>query len=210
MRELWQLLTQNPILLVIVAAWIAGAIGNAAKTAKQARERAARRTSPPPPQPEAARRREPVRPGPTRPAQRSPDEVAAEMRRILGMDVETVPVAPEKSPLVVRPKRREVVEPERPPAPALPTTQARRLEVHVDPHVGESMQRRHSPQTGKVGAREAGSTFGTLGGRVHGARRGRGAGSSLVNLTDLKRAFVTSEILGAPLSLRGPNEIRGA
>src|SRR5689334_16720351 len=118
MGELLRFLKNNPILLVIVLAWVAGAIGNVIKAAK-ARERHVRKMTEPA---ERVRRSEPPRIEPKRPAQRSPDEVAAEMRRILGMDVETVPVAPERAPAVVRPKRREVVEPERPPAPALPTT----------------------------------------------------------------------------------------
>jgi hypothetical protein len=131
------------------------------------------------------------------------------MRRILGMDVETMPVEHQPAPAVVRPRRREVVEAERPPAPAVPTTQDRHLEVHVDPHVGEGIRHRLSPQSGRVGAHE-GQQFGTLGGRVHDRAVRRVAGSRLVDLADLKRAFVTNEILGAPLALRGPNEMRGA
>jgi len=200
-------LLDNPILLFVLVAWAAGAIGNAAKAAKRAREQ---RSLPPPsagrpPVRPASERFPTVQTGRPRPAPRPAEEVAAEMRRILGMDVETRPVERPPAPVVMRPKRREVFEPERAPAPAVPTTQDRRLELRADSHVGEGMQRRQAPQSGKVG----GSSIGTLGGRVHGARKGRGAGSSLVNLSDLKRAFVVTEILGAPLALRGPNELRG-
>jgi len=208
MPSFLRFLFENPILLIIAGAWLVGTIGNAAKAAKAARERSARR-APSPPSPPASReprRAEPARSAPARPPQRTPDEVAAEMRRILGMDVETIPVEHERNPVAIRPKHRDVVEAERPPAPAVPTTQDRRLEMHVDPHVGEGIKHRLAPQSGRVG----GAHMGTLGGRVHERTVRRAAGSRLVDLTDLKSAFVTNEILGAPLALRGPNEIRGA
>ena len=106
------------------------------------------------------------------------------------------PSAPRAEPLPVR-ARREVVAPERAPAPVQPTTNRRRLEVHVDPHVGESIGKRARVGTGKVGDH----ALGELGGRVHGTgpQAVRGA---RYELDDLKRAFVLSEILGPPLASR--------
>lgn len=221
---------KNPILLIVVVVWLLGIVGNIAKAAKKARERA-----------EAAARRgqrdEPAAPSlPPAPARapepmRSADEVAREMRRILGMEPDATdaargdrssspespsrrdePVAAEpvrSDPVRVEPVRvdplpqrrpRNVAAPERPPAPLAPTTSSRRLAIHVDPHVGEGIQRRGSVASGRVGE-HPGHELGTLGGRVHQEGR-RSVGSSRYALDDLKRALVLNEILGPPLALR--------
>jgi hypothetical protein len=201
-NRLLRFLFENPILLVIVGLWIAGVVGNVLKAAqrRQQQGRGADR-----PQPEVRER-----PRPEADERRSAEEVAREMRRILGME-ESAPPEPKETE-VVRPRpvpvvvRRDVALPERAPTPARPTTQARRLPKHVDPHVGERIQQRHGPQSGRVGHKEQGKGLGSLGGRVqevHGLKRQR---RGLVDLTDLQRAFVMSEVLGKPLALRRPDD----
>ncbi len=46
--------------------------------------------------------------------------------------------------------------------------------------------------------------MGTLGGRVEGRRRPERSGSHLVDLDDLARAVVLTEVLGPPVALRDP------
>ncbi len=235
--KLLSMLLKEPLILFVVGAWIIGIIGSVVKSAKKARERAEQARQLPSEQVERARP-EPVQMPTPVARERSAEEIAREMRRILG--VETVPAeaaagdrsAPESSrghrretearhgdvvdhaensgsaeppPLPPTPRRRNVVVPERAPVPVVPSTNRRRLPTQVDPHVGESMQHRVAPQSGRVGGHAAGAEIGNLGGRVHDASsqlevRGR------YTLSDLKRVVVMSEILGRPLSLRSPGE----
>lgn len=187
MEKLLRLLFDNPVLLMVVLAWLVGAIGNAVRRGVRgaASRPESRRpsTSPPPLQ-----RREPSS------VRKTPDQVAAEMRRILGLD--TVEVVPEQP--VVRPVHRETIAVERPPEPVHVSTRDRRLELHVASHVGEELQRRKDPHSGLVGTQR----IGDLGGRTTSApRMGRTTGR-LVDLGDLKRAVLAAEILGPPLALR--------
>lgn len=202
MDIVWRILREHPYLLLILIAWIVGAIGNVAKAARRSRERAEQQRRMPP-----ILRTESPPPSPT---QRSADDVAAEMRRILGMEgpvqrprpVEAevhVPAKPRPAP-----RRRDVVVSERPPTPVAPTTQARALEIHVDSHIGDGIKARHLDASPK-GARARDREMGTLGGRVHAAVRRRTEGARY-SLDDLKTAFVLSEILGPPMSLRGIEE----
>jgi hypothetical protein len=221
MRDLINFVLSNPILLVVVLAWVAGMVGNVIKSTQRARQRAEQQRSMP------RADRTPAAPPKAPPSgSRSADEIAAEMRRILGMEPEQVqrpaarrpaaplrqvpaqpsrpgaqpsrpapqssraPSAPPQSP----PARQYL---ERPPASARPATQDRRLEVHVDPHVGESLQRRHITP-GTAGSRG----LGTLGGR-NAIRKRSESVVQRYSLDDLKTAFVLSEILGPPRALRG-------
>ena len=91
MDRLVRFLLQNPILLVILLLWIAGLVGNLVKAARRARERAeqqARQRHGQLPSPEV--RGTPVdvasRARTEPPPLRSADEVAREMRRILGVE----------------------------------------------------------------------------------------------------------------------------
>jgi hypothetical protein len=93
--------------------------------------------------------------------------------------------------------RRDAATPERAPTPVQPSTNRRRLEVHVDPHVGESIGKRARVGSGKVGDH----ALGELGGRAH-APTARAVRGARYELDDLKRAFVLSEILGPPLASR--------
>jgi len=211
--RLIEFFARNPVLLLVAVVWLLGMIGNVAKAARKARERAAQRQASlpsPQPTPVAEPRSSPTAGG--RPmAKREADAVAREMRRILGLE----PVAGDSSERIEAPRpapkpaarplvraeaprlRRNVAEPEKPPAPMQSSTNRRRLAIHVDPHVGESIGKRARVGSGKVG----GHALGELGGRVHApvARAVRGARYAL---DDLKRVFVLSEILGPPLALR--------
>lgn len=99
-------------------------------------------------------------------------------------------------PLPVR-ARRDAATPERAPTPVQPSTNRRRLDIHVDPHVGESIGKRARVGSGKVGDH----ALGELGGRAH-APMARAVRGARYELDDLKRAFVLSEILGPPLASR--------
>jgi len=222
MGRLFEFLVNNPLVLLLLVAWVAGMIGNIGKAAKKTRERAERteRRSAPP-QPTSRPPSQPAEPG-----TRSAEEVARQMRRILGLDPEEEQEQPSEPPprpvpqraesrraesprpgsLGPRPAheevgRREIVVAERPPTPVMPTTQERRIPVHVDPHVGDRITGRHSPQSGRVGKHEPSSALGTLGGRVAGPVRARRM-SQRYALDDITKALVLNEILGKPLALR--------
>lgn len=196
MNRLLRLLFDNPVLIFILFAWVAGVIGNIAKGRARARARggaspgaagAPTRTAPPPVQRSQA-------------PNRTAEEVAAEMRRVLGLDPQpTSPprrsIAPPQPPPIT-----DRVERERPPAIMRPTAQSRHLDLHAASHVGQQMARRSvSPST--VGERDLGG----LGGRVHEGPLQRTI-STRYPLNDLKRMFVMMEILGRPLALREPRE----
>jgi hypothetical protein len=99
-------------------------------------------------------------------------------------------------PLPLR-ARRDAATPERAPTPVQPSTNRRRLDIHVDPHVGESIGKRARVGSGKVGDH----ALGDLGGRTQSGRSKESRGARY-ELDDLKRAFVLSEILGPPLASR--------
>lgn len=225
MRRLLEFLLQNPILLLVIGAWIFGMIGNILKAAKKAREKAERSSRAPEPRraapaPAPATRSRPQPAAAESGNVRSAEEIAREMRRILGedpargdrapaeasrgdvgVDYDEPPVAATPPPLPERIRRRNVPEPERAPTPVVPTTSARRLQIHVDPHVGESIQHRATVSSGRVGDRAAGAELGSLGGRTHERHRQR-AKAGRYALVDLKRIIVLNEILGPPLALR--------
>jgi hypothetical protein len=234
-----QLLRDYGILVVFAAIWLVGAIANGIKAAKKARERAEAATRRPDSGPSRAEHAPERARAPAQPSQQSAQDVAREMRRILGIETADdeerrapreasreptdvareheagdrsfdVPDAPPPRPRPEAPpplpsRRRNTVEPERVPVPVVPTTSGRRLTIHVDPHVGESIQRRATPRSGKVGEHAAGTELGRLGGRVQ-----RGVGGGVAGrryaLDDLKRVIVLSEILGPPLALRPPRD----
>ena len=188
-------LLREPLVLILLLSWILGGIGKLA----QARKKAAQRAHPNGGLSDVAESMQ--RPVSQR---RSPEEVAAEMRRLLGMDrAPAAQPAPAPRPVVVpalkRPVRREAKEGDRGPEP-LRASSMGKVGTHVDPHVGESMQRRSSVMSGGVASHE----LGTLGGRrgataAHASQRARG----LVDLSDLSRAFVLREVLDQPRALRG-------
>ncbi len=204
MRQLIDWLLQNPILIFILVASVSGMIGNIGKAAKKAQQRGA--ATPPV-------RRPPAWPAGGGQGQgnapRTAEEVAAEIRRALGLDpTPSAPPAPRPQPKPEpRPVvRRDVVTPERPPTPVVPTTQARRLQMHVDPHVGEAIGKGSSIGR-RSSLRSAGAThraMGQLGGGRQHAQDQEVARRSRFALGDLGRALVLNEILGPPLALREP------
>lgn len=217
MRGFFDLLLRNPILLLVLGAWLVGMIGNILKAQQKARQRRPARPEPPVARPLPTERapmsRSPVASPPTaspapaprqprpqpRPVQ-SPEEIAREMRRILGLEPEPAPSVPPAPP------RRPVSIPaepppsgERPPTPVRP--QLRPLATRVDPHVGDQIRERHMRDAGLGRARAGLPELGSLGGRAIQRRRGARAGSHYLP-DDLQRAFVLMEILGPPVALR--------
>ncbi|MCA8949375.1 MAG: hypothetical protein KDE27_07720 [Planctomycetes bacterium] len=226
MRGFWDFLLANPILFFVIAAWIAGGIGNVIRSQKNAQRRAERRASTTPSRPATPVRRveppePPPRPQPRPQAQRrGPDDIAAEMRRILGLD--GPPAQPEPPPVprrasevmprsepIRREVHREVVEAEPPPVPLAPEVARRMLERRIGSHVGENISHRRGPRSGRVGKHDR--EWGALGGR---RRREstvavtRGGIERLVDLDDIKRVILGAEILGPPLALREPGRER--
>jgi hypothetical protein len=121
------------------------------------------------------------------------------MRRILGMDGPTSsrpqPMASEARPTLVR---REASEGDQNPQPLRPARLGN-VAVHVDPHVGEAVQRRAAPTSGQVTAHE----LGTLGGRSNAVRAQVVTRRRFFAIGDLERAMVLREIFDAPRGLRG-------
>lgn len=198
MHPLVRFLFDNPLLLFLLVAWIGGAVARVAKR-KQA-QNAGGGAAAPRRQPSGSSRGD----GP-----RSADEVAAEIRRALGLDgpresarrePQPPPVRREPAP-VQSPVRRSEVE--RPPTPVVPTTQQRRLELHKAPQVGEGVQRRPTFRPTPASA----SGIGGLGGRnadpaaVTQVRRRRFLPS------DLAQAIVIAEVLGPPVAMRGERRL---
>jgi hypothetical protein len=214
--RLLQFLLSNPILLFIVGAWLVGAISNVLKVAKQRREaeaRAGRRV----PTPGTASSSPAESASPAAVGPRSAEEIAREMRRILGVETEpaspppawsrrteaSVPAEPAE---VAAPAYREPTQGDSGSFPVVvPNPLGRRLPTRVDPHVGEAMAHRASPHSHRVGAHAQGHELGRLGGRVHkeGVQRVQ---AKRFALDDLKRAFVLGEILGPPLAVRRRDE----
>lgn len=198
MRRLLEILFQNPILIFVLVAWVAGMIGNIAKAARKNRERAEQQRRMPSAPPAV---RSPAPPG--APGRTTEADVAAEMRRILGMDPPARASRPPTAPTLPPSKPRRLAESERPPTPMVSTTQRRQLEIHVDPHVGEQIGKREAASRPRVETSE----LGTLGGRVQRPRRVRKITDRFPR-TNLRQALVLSEILGPPLALRPPDPAR--
>lgn len=205
MRRFIEFVLANPIVLFVLVAWIAGMVGNVVKAANKRKTQA-----------EVQRRlpSAPVRAAPPRDATgpRSAEEIAAEMRRILGTEQPQRRPARTSQPSVAskpveRPARRSVVEPERPPTIVLPSTQSRRLELHAESHVGEGIEGRHLADTQRKHRRSKRGEIGSLGGRVHGVKPPRLTAHRFA-IEDLKKAIVINEILGPPLALRSPDQSR--
>lgn len=193
---------RNPVLLLVAAVWIAGIVGNIARAAKKARERAAERMRPTPVPGPVAARSEPAREVAL--PRRTEEDVAREMRRILGVETDEDAEEPSPAtppPLPARRQPQDAVAPERAPTPVLPTTSARKLPIHIDPHVGEGIQQRAKAPVGRLAAPGSGPELGSLGGRAHRDTRRAGAARRYA-LDDLKRVVVLNEILGPPLALR--------
>lgn len=218
LEQVWRILRDNPILLLLVGSWVVGGIGSAVRKAREraeAERRAGRRIP-------AASAGEDVRTLQAEPARPSEDDVAEKLRRILGELESGGPTAPQRGPgpralreaqphsfdddaeeevreMPVREEPRAVPAPTSfAPRPFVPSTLGR-VQVHVQPHVGEGIQRRAAPASGGVAA----TRLGELGGRGPAeVRRRVGRPGALVDLTDLRSAIVLREVLDRPLALR--------
>lgn len=219
MDRLFRLLLENPFLLLVLVAWIGGAIANVLRATKRAKERTEQARRDMGRRDEARAQRTAAEPVSTEPRttepSRSAEDVAAEMRRILGMDgplprsarrspslPEVAVELPPSTPPPRRPLRTDVVLPERAPRPVVPTTQSRSLELHGDSHVGDAIRSRHLTTP----SARHGAAVGNLGGRVPEGHTVRRRSTSRYAIEDLKKAFIVNEILGPPLSLRGTEE----
>ncbi|MEZ5965153.1 MAG: hypothetical protein R3F56_15065 [Planctomycetota bacterium] len=126
MRDLIYLLFQNPILLLVVVVWILSGIANAAAKAKRAQQRQAQSRRPGEPgssggPPRAAERQ--VRAPTARPGQQTAEEIARQLREMLG--IETVPAPPP------RPVQQQE------PTPAWEDRDDARLPRHPEPDRGD-------------------------------------------------------------------------
>ncbi|MAD33092.1 MAG: hypothetical protein CMJ88_04975 [Planctomycetes bacterium] len=245
MDKLIELLFREPLLLLVVGAWVFGLIGNATKAKKKrptrtrapsssqapstqakiadavqkpvvdrragvalqpkatrSKSRAAQTAQPAPPAP-AARRR-PVLAGSSA---QTPEQIAQEMRRVLGLDAGAPRQPAAQASLAKEPDVPPIPrQRQRAPGVASPAAAKRRLQTRVDPHVGERIRDRHM-EASKVGASRAGrGAIGGLGGRVQKQKRAA-VRASRYSLDDLRKAVVINEILSPPVSLR-PHEER--
>lgn len=121
----------------------------------------------------------------------SAEDVAREMRRVLGLEPDPRPVAAPVSP----PDEPEVISMD--PAP----DSTRSADGRLVSHVGEGMRGRHLAKS-KVGQQKSGrASMGSLGGRVH-AVKAHAIAPRRYAMDDLRRAVVMSEILSPPVALR--------
>lgn len=258
MDKIIELLMRQPLIVLLVGAWLVGMVTNAMKAQKKAKERREAQLRPtkvatpetaaePTPAKAAAdkgpgeavasmgtgqrqqladRRKAPAsmrsrmkdesawpapKSGPAQPAPAakkatSPDEIAAEMRRIFGLDSKPAPKV-ERQPARPEPVR---VEPE-----AVPT-EPRNVRVRssepplrssVDSHVGERARDRHLKESTIGQTRGKRGAIGNLGGRVQ-ARKKRVQASRRFPMEDLKRIIVMNEILSPPVTLRDQGDDR--
>lgn len=183
MTELLDILKSQPILLIFLAVWLLGGLGRLGQKAarkaaeqQQAQRRELRGTggrgagSGPAPMVESQTDPRP-----------SPDDIAAEIRRMMGMEE---PAAP---------PRREP-EPASRPAPVI-----RRVEVVDTPEIPRR------PSLSEVATRQVASERAASRDRGYSVPEGRIAGASyrrLLDLSDPVAAIVAMEVLGKPRALR--------
>lgn len=139
----------------------------------------------------------------TKPAAKSPDQVAREMRRILGLEPEAPkPVAAPAQP-APPPMRREPVMIDH--AAVQLSKSPSRAKQHMSSHVGEGMRDRHMAAS-KVGqtTRKPSSRgeIGNLGGRNKPRKRRPMEHIRRYPMTDLRRMIVMSELLSPPITMR--------
>ncbi len=139
----------------------------------------------------------------TNPAAKTPQQVAREMRRILGLEPEAPkPVAATAQP-APPPMRREPVMIDN--AAVQFSKSPSRAKEHMSSHVGEGMRDRHMAAS-KVGqtTRKPSSRgeIGNLGGRNKPRKRRLVERVRRYPMTDLRRIIVMSELLSPPITMR--------
>ena len=142
-------------------------------------------------------------------AAQTPEQIALEMRRVLGLEAGAPPRASKS--VAPKPPSNPVAPPPISSQPegnaAIGATRDRSLKTRVDPHVGERIRDRHMAES-KVGVPRAGQgALGGLGGRVKHKQRAATRGSRY-SLDDLRKAIVINEILNPPVSMRSYDERR--
>ena len=140
--------------------------------------------------------------------QKSPEQIAREMRRLLGLEPdERVVPEPNRSsaPLRTPPPIRQ--EPERiETVPAHVRAAELRDQAHIQSHVGETLRDRHMSKSrvGQTKAKRDGG-IGNLGGRVSTATKVKLPALPTTRryaMDDLRRVIVMNEILLPPVALR--------
>jgi hypothetical protein len=198
---------ENPLILLILVGWIISMIGNAVTKAarKQARGQR-RRAGPGPGGPAQPDRAEPARPRPQarRPGAPSsgpsPEEIAREIRRVMGLEVEEPqpeprrPAPPPPEPVEIVPDRprtslaEELVAKDEQRARHLGALEARRSDL------GAGIRDRHLRELEvHIGARER---------RARRGRRAVRSPSRALRLDPIISTLVGLEVLGRPVALR--------
>lgn len=129
---------------------------------------------------------------------KSPEQIAREMRRLLGLE-------PEAGEMPAASSRQQFQQQAAPldPAAVHSASSEARMQQHIQSHVGESLRSRHMNKS-KVGKTQSSrGAIGNLGGRVKARPKSVPvAVPRRIDMTDLRRVIVMNEILGPPVSLR--------
>jgi hypothetical protein len=130
---------------------------------------------------------------------RSPDEIAAEMRRLLGLQQEPAQ-APTPAPVVPEtPEPEVVIANSRPQIRAVSDV----MMSSIESHVGEGMRDRHMAKTEVGHVHGSRGSIGNLGGRVTASTAREVAKSRRrYAINDLKQAIIMSEIVSPPVTMR--------
>lgn len=137
------------------------------------------------------------------PAPKTPDQVAREMRRILGLEEEPANASPAPARPTPPPMRSEPALVD--PASVQMSKSPSNAKQHMDSHVGESMRSRQmaASKVGKTPKKEsARGAIGNLGGRTKVRKKELYEHVRRYPMTDLRRAIVMSELLSPPIALR--------
>ena len=139
----------------------------------------------------------------TNPAAKTPDQVAREMRRILGLEPEApkpvaAPAQPAPPPMRREPVMIDHAAVELSKSPSL-------AKEHMSSHVGEGMRDRHlaASKVGQTSRRPSSrGEIGNLGGRNKPRKRRLVERVRRYPMTDLRRIIVMSELLSPPITMR--------
>jgi len=210
-RNLIELVFQHPVVLLVVGVWLVGVVGKvlggvgkqASQAAQAAREEARRRLQQRSERSELEKTEAKEEPPPRR--RITQEEALSEMRRLLGTGPKHGSLTGTTSAEEERQHKMVVVPAEAPRRSGDKQRGLGKVEVHVDPHVGEALQQRRAPASGRVGQTD----LGTLGGRAAQSQAVTRVRRGLVDVHDLKRMLIMREVLGPPLALRpdwGPGQ----
>ncbi len=142
-----------------------------------------------------------------KPAAKTPDQVAREMRRILGLEEPPTAAPAPARPTPARPTpppiRSEPILID--PASVSLSRSPSNAQKHVDSHVGEGLRGRHLAAT-KVGQtverHSDRGAIGNLGGRTKARMKQLAPAERRYAMADLRRLIVMNEILSPPIAMR--------